>query len=158
MWPNRRQAASPRRGAWYEKSRELAIELKDQPVLGAAAQNIGIVCQEEGEAARERGDESRPAALRGARRSVEESLRIGQSRQNKPAEAESLSELAQIHLLLGDLAAADATPTKPARSTNPSASRTPGRTTTPFPKSPPPAARPLRQRSGSKRADASLAN
>jgi tetratricopeptide (TPR) repeat protein len=94
--------------AWYEKSRELAIELKDQPSLGAAAQNIGIVCQLEGEAARERGDEA--AARRHfeeALRSVQESLRIKQGYNNKPAEAPALSQLAQIHLLLGDLAAAE---------------------------------------------------
>jgi tetratricopeptide (TPR) repeat protein len=94
--------------AWYEKSRELAVQLKDQPGLGQAAQNIGIVCQKEGDAARERGDE--PAARRhyeAARRSVEESLRIAQSQDNKPHEADSLSQLARIHLRLGDLAAAE---------------------------------------------------
>jgi len=94
--------------AWYEKSRELAIQLKDQPGLGQAAQNIGIVCQQEGEAARKRGDEA--AARRHfeeARRSVEESLRIKKSLKNKPAEAGSLSQLARIHLRLGDLAAAE---------------------------------------------------
>ncbi len=94
--------------AWYEKSRELAVQLKDQVGLGQAAQNIGIVCQLEGEAARERGDE--PAARRHfeeARRSVEESLKIKQARGNKPAEASSWSQLAQIHLRLGDLAAAE---------------------------------------------------
>src|SRR5204863_4419729 len=83
--------------AWYEKSRELAVQLKDQPGLGQAAQNIGIVCQQEGEAARERGDE--PAARRhyeAARRSVEESLRIKQFQGNKPSEALALSRLAQI--------------------------------------------------------------
>ncbi len=76
--------------------------------MGQAAQNIGIVCQEEGEAARERGDEA--AARRHfeeARRSVEESLRIRQTQKNKPDEAASLGQLAQIHLLLGDLAAAE---------------------------------------------------
>ncbi len=93
--------------AWYEKSRELAGQLKDQVGLGQAAQNLGIVCQIEGDAARERGDE--PAARRhyeAARQSVEESLRIRQSLGNKPDEAGSLSQLARIHLRLGDLAAA----------------------------------------------------
>ena len=91
----------------YEKSRELAGQLKDQVGLGQAAQNLGIVCQIEGDAARERGDE--PAARRhyeAARQSVEESLRIRQSLGNKPDEAGSLSQLARIHLGLGDLAAA----------------------------------------------------
>jgi hypothetical protein len=94
--------------AWYEKSRELAVQLKNQVGLGQAAQNIGIVWQEEGEAAREQGDE--PAARRHfeeARRFVEESLEIEQARGNKPAEAESWAQLARIHLLLGDLAAAE---------------------------------------------------
>jgi tetratricopeptide (TPR) repeat protein len=94
--------------AWYEKSREVAVQLKDQPCLGQAAQNIGSVCQEEGDAARERGDE--PAARRhyeAARRSVEEGLRIRQSLDNKPDEAASWSQLAQIHLGLGDLTAAE---------------------------------------------------
>jgi tetratricopeptide (TPR) repeat protein len=94
--------------AWYEKSRELASELKDQTGLGQAAQNIGIVYQLEGEAARERGDEA--AARRHfeeALRSVQESLRIKQGSQNKPAEAASLSQLARIHFLLGELAAAE---------------------------------------------------
>ncbi len=94
--------------AWYEKSRELAVQLKDQPGLGQAAQNIGIVWQEEGKAARERGDE--PAARRcfeEARRSVEESLRIRQAQKDKPHEAASWFQLAQIHLRLGDFAAAE---------------------------------------------------
>ncbi len=94
--------------AWYEKSRQLAVDLKDQPGLGGAAQNIGIVCQMEGEAAREQGDE--PAARRSfqaALRSVEESLRIDQDRDNQPGAAISLHSLAHIHLRLNDLAAAE---------------------------------------------------
>ncbi len=94
--------------AWYKKSRELAVRLQDQPGLGAAAQNIGIVCQQEGEAARERGDE--PAArqhFEAARRSIQESLRIRQALKNEPDEAGSLFHLAQIHLLLGDLDTAE---------------------------------------------------
>jgi len=94
--------------AWYEKSRELAVQLQDQPCLGQAAQNIGIVCQREGEAARERGDE--PAArqhFEAARSSVEESLKVWQAQQNKPSEARSLGQLARIHFRLGDLAAAE---------------------------------------------------
>lgn len=94
--------------AWYGKSRELAVQLKDQRSLGAAAQNIGIVCQEEGKVARAQGGEV--AARRHfeeARSSVEESLRIWQAQQNRPREADSLSQLARIHLLLGDLAAAE---------------------------------------------------
>lgn len=94
--------------AWYEKSRELAVQLKDQPSLGAAAHNVGIVWQQEGEAARKRSDE--PAARRHfeeARRSVEEALQIRQVLGNKPTEADSITQLAQIYLLLGDLTAAE---------------------------------------------------
>jgi tetratricopeptide (TPR) repeat protein len=94
--------------AWYEKSRELAVQLKDQAGIGQAAQNIGIVCQQEGEAARARGDE--PTArqhFEAAIRSVEESLKIRQRLGNKPDEADSWGELARIHLLLGDLPAAE---------------------------------------------------
>ena len=94
--------------AWYGKSRELAEQLNNQPSLGGAAQNIGIVCQQEGEAARELGNEA--AARRHfeeARRSVKESLAVWQTQQNKPNEADSLSQLARIHLLLGDLDAAE---------------------------------------------------
>ncbi|HEX3529486.1 MAG TPA: tetratricopeptide repeat protein [Thermoanaerobaculia bacterium] len=94
--------------AWYEKSRELAVQLRDQPSLGYVAGNSGTVWQLEGEAARGRGDE--PAARRcfeEARNSVEESLRIWQAQENKPYEATSRGHLAQIHLRLGDLAAAE---------------------------------------------------
>lgn len=44
--------------AWYEKSREVAVQLKNQVGLAQAAQNIGIVCQGEGEAARKGGHEA----------------------------------------------------------------------------------------------------
>jgi hypothetical protein len=94
--------------AWYEKMRELAVCLKDQRGLGAAAHNIGITCQLEGEAARERGDE--PAAqmhFEEARRSLEESLRVKQGYNNKLDEALTYSQLAEIHLRLGNLATAE---------------------------------------------------
>jgi tetratricopeptide (TPR) repeat protein len=94
--------------AWYEKSRELAVQLKDQVGLFQAAQNIGIGWQLEGEAALERGDE--PVAQRcfeEARHSVEEGLRRLQTLGDKPDEAVSRSQLARIHFRLGDLAAAE---------------------------------------------------
>jgi len=94
--------------AWYEKSRELAVQLKNQTSLGVAAQNIGSVWKQEGEAARERGDE--PAARRyfeEDRRSLEQSLEIKQALGNKPAEAASWFQLAGIYFRLGDLAAAE---------------------------------------------------
>lgn len=94
--------------AWYERSRELAVRLSDQPSLGVAALNLGIVFKREGEAAREGGDE--PTArrhLEEARRSVEQSIRISKDLDDKPSEAGALGALANIHLLLGDLDAAE---------------------------------------------------
>ena len=94
--------------AWYDKSRELAIELNDQSCLGQAAHNIGVVCQKEGEAARQRGDETAARRHLGeALRHVGEGLRIKQAYRNKPDEASALGQLARIHLLLGDLHAAE---------------------------------------------------
>jgi len=95
-------------GAWYRKSRQLAVALQDQPCLGQAAQNIGIVFQDEGVAAREQGDEG-AAKLKflAALDSVQESLQVWQALGNQPYAAASFGQLAQIHLLLGDLAAAE---------------------------------------------------
>lgn len=98
----------PEARAWYEKSRQLAAALSDQRSLGCAAQNLGIVCQHEGEAARAQGDEA--AARRrfaAALASVKESLRIRQALGNPLDEAASLGQLAIIHLHLGDLTAAE---------------------------------------------------
>lgn len=93
---------------WYEKSRELAIKLQDQPGLGQAAQNIGIAWQLEGKAARERSDE--PAAQRHfseASRSLWGGLRVWQALGDKPHEASSWGQLARLHFCLGDLAVAE---------------------------------------------------
>lgn len=63
-------------------------------------QNIGIVCQLEGEAAREQGNE--PAArlsFHAAQRSVEESLRIRPALPNEVDEADLLSQIAQSTLV-----------------------------------------------------------
>jgi tetratricopeptide (TPR) repeat protein len=94
--------------AWSEKSREMAVMLEDEACRAAAAQTMGIISQQEGLAAREEGNE--PAAQRHftkARRFAEESLRIEQALDKKPAQANSWSQLAQIHLLLGDLPSAE---------------------------------------------------
>src|SRR5258708_26257509 len=50
----RKAGRLPEARAWYEKSRELAVQLQDQPCLGQAAHNIVIVCQQESDAARQR--------------------------------------------------------------------------------------------------------
>ena len=94
--------------AWYEKSREIALDLADQPSLSDAAQNIGIVCQDEGEAELKRGDEvAARRHFQDALRSVEESMRIRQAYGNKPDEAASLGQLAKIHFRLGNFAVAE---------------------------------------------------
>ncbi|HEX4952450.1 MAG TPA: CHAT domain-containing protein [Thermoanaerobaculia bacterium] len=93
--------------AWYAKSRELALNLKDQVCLGQAAQNIGVAWQHEGEAARNRSVAAARRHFEEARRSVEESLRVWQTQKDKPHEADSWGQLAQIHLRLGDLLAAE---------------------------------------------------
>jgi tetratricopeptide (TPR) repeat protein len=93
---------------WHEKSHELAVELKNQVGLGLAAQNVGTVWQLEGEAARERGDE--PTARRHfeeAYGSVMKGLHVWQALSDKPREADSWGQLADIYLCLGDLAAAE---------------------------------------------------
>jgi len=92
---------------WYERSRELGRRLGDTACLGQAAQNIGIVCQLEGEAARQRGDEKTARQrFEEAKRSLQESLIAKQELGNDPALALALGQLAQVHLLLGELAEA----------------------------------------------------
>jgi tetratricopeptide (TPR) repeat protein len=94
--------------AWHEKSRQMAVALQDQRGLGAAAQNLGIVCQLEGEAARAQGDEAAARrSFEAALASVEESLRIKKAFGNQPKVAGSLGQLAQVHLRLGNLPAAE---------------------------------------------------
>ena len=90
--------------SWYEKSRELAIELKDRLGMRDAAQNIGVVFQTEGEAARKRGDEG--AARRQfaeARHWAEECRQICHSLEDEPNEAKSLVLMASILMSLGEL-------------------------------------------------------
>lgn len=94
--------------AWYERSRELAVQLKNEVGLGQAAHNIGILWHQEGEAASEMADKL--AARRyfeEARRSVEESLGVWKALNNKPNQAKSLVQLAWIDLRLGNLDSAE---------------------------------------------------
>lgn len=94
--------------AWYERSRELAVRLGDQVGIGQAAQNIGILYQEEGVAARDRGDEqSAERHFQHALLSLHESLRVKQGYGNKPDEASAWSQLARLLLLVDDLGAAE---------------------------------------------------
>jgi len=89
---------------WYERSREIALRLGAVVELAQAAQNIGIVCQEEGQAARAQG--RKPEARRcfeEARQSIQEAVGLMRQLKNEPDEAATLSQLAQVLLLLGDL-------------------------------------------------------
>lgn len=94
--------------AWYERSREIALRRDDAEALGMTAQNLGILCQDEGEAASRCGDE-RTARQRfeEARRLVRESLRAWEAANNEPQAAMSHGQLAQVHLLLGEMAEAE---------------------------------------------------
>jgi tetratricopeptide (TPR) repeat protein len=90
--------------AWYERSHELAERRGDRQAVGAAAQNLGIVCQFEAEAARKRGNEVEANMLfTDAIRFVGENLQINVQDQNEPFQANAHGQLAQIHLLIGNL-------------------------------------------------------
>ena len=90
--------------AWYERSREIARRRGDTRFLDSTAQNIGIVCQLEGEAARQRGDETTARQqFSEAERFLQESLRLKVERQDKPDEARAQTELSRIYLLMGEL-------------------------------------------------------
>lgn len=100
----RKQGRLPEARAWYERSREIARKRGEKQSMGIAAQNIGIVCQLEGEAAREAGDEAVPQRhFREAESSLQESLRLKIEVGNKPFEATAWGQLTQVYLLLGDL-------------------------------------------------------
>lgn len=95
--------------AWYERSREIARRRGDSRSLGDTTQNVAIVCQLEGEVARQRGDEA--TALQRfveAEQFLQESLRMRIDRQDKPGEASSRSELSRVYLLMGELDKAEA--------------------------------------------------
>lgn len=95
--------------AWYERSREIAERRGDARSLGSAAQNIGIVCQLEGESAWQRGDEMTARQwFAEAERSLQEGLRTRIDQQDKPREAESRGQLSQVYLLMGELEKAEA--------------------------------------------------
>jgi tetratricopeptide (TPR) repeat protein len=99
----------PEARAWLERSRELASALNDQESFGIAAHNLGLVYQEEGESARKLGHELVARERLGeAVRAVEEGLAIELDNQNDPGIADSCGQLAQIHLLLDNIAEAEA--------------------------------------------------
>jgi tetratricopeptide (TPR) repeat protein len=94
----------PEARAWYERSREIAQSRGDIEALGGAAQNLGIVCQDEGEAARQRGDEvTARHHFQEAEELLQESLRLSVERDDKPGEAGARGQLAKLCLLTGEL-------------------------------------------------------
>jgi tetratricopeptide (TPR) repeat protein len=89
--------------AWYERSRRLAKQRGDWPMVGVAAHNLGTVCQQEALALRTEGAEDRARDRLGeAARHVEEALRLKLEAEDEPEVADACVQLAQIHLLLGE--------------------------------------------------------
>lgn len=98
------QGRGPEARTWYERSREIARRLGNVQSLAGAAHNIGVVCQQEGEAARRQGREPQARErFEEAKRSLQEGLRLLRQLENKPNEAKSRCQLARVHLLLGEL-------------------------------------------------------
>jgi tetratricopeptide (TPR) repeat protein len=94
---------------WYERARGIARARDDRPALAAIAQDLGSVCQLEGESAREHGDEARAEErLQEAARCVGESLALLLAAPDEPLAAGAGNQLAKIHLLLGELDQAEA--------------------------------------------------
>jgi tetratricopeptide (TPR) repeat protein len=94
----------PEARAWYERSREIAQRRADIEALGGTAQNIGIVCQLEGEAARQHGDEATARHhFQEAERSLRESLHLRVRQDDKPGEAMARGQLARVSLLTGEM-------------------------------------------------------
>jgi tetratricopeptide (TPR) repeat protein len=95
--------------AWYERARDLAQQRNDTTMLGVTAQNLGVVRLYEGEATRQRGDETTARQhFAEAERFLHESLQMELERHNQPGEASSRIQLAQLYGLLGDLEQAEA--------------------------------------------------
>jgi tetratricopeptide (TPR) repeat protein len=94
--------------AWYQRSWEMAKRRGNQRSLGVSAQNLGVVCQLEGEAARKQGNETgAQQCFAEAARFIGESLAIKVENQDEPGMAASHGQLARIYLLLGALDKAD---------------------------------------------------
>jgi tetratricopeptide (TPR) repeat protein len=90
--------------AWFERSRQMAERRGEPTYLGQAAQNIGIICQLEGEAAQARGDKATARQrFEEAAASVQESLRIQEELGNQPDAALAHDTLARIYLRRSDL-------------------------------------------------------
>jgi tetratricopeptide (TPR) repeat protein len=95
--------------AWYMRSREIAQHRGDSSAFRITVHNIGIVCQQEGEAARQRGDEATARQrFAEAERFLHEGLRMSIDQQDKPREAHSRGQLSRVYLLMGELEKAEA--------------------------------------------------
>ncbi|MCL4205449.1 MAG: tetratricopeptide repeat protein [Pirellulaceae bacterium] len=90
--------------AWYERSREIAIRRQDQQSLGRTAQNIGIVCQREGQRLQEQGqEEAARQQFAEAERFLQEAAASDVARGDEVGSAQSQGQLAQLYLLMGQL-------------------------------------------------------
>lgn len=90
--------------AWYERCRDIAQRRDDTRMLGMTAQNLGIVCQDEGKAALQRGGEaSARQRFADAECFLHESLQMEIDRHDRPGEAMSRGQLSKLYLLMGDL-------------------------------------------------------
>lgn len=95
--------------AWYEQARAIAGRREDRQALAAVTQDLGSVCQLEGESLRERGDEARAREwLQEAARFLGECLAVHLATPDEPLAAGACHQLATLHLLLGDLDLAEA--------------------------------------------------
>ncbi len=90
--------------AWYERSDAIAAQRRDKQALGSTAQNLGIVCQFEGEQATRQGDaDAAGRHFAQAELFLLKSLRLGTERGDEPGQAASHDQLGQLSRLMGDL-------------------------------------------------------
>nr|VFK29785.1 MAG: Tetratricopeptide repeat-containing protein [Candidatus Kentron sp. MB]VFK74945.1 MAG: Tetratricopeptide repeat-containing protein [Candidatus Kentron sp. MB] len=91
--------------AWYERCRELAVELKDRRQLAVVAHNLGSFYQY---CAEQKADPAMRAAwLEKGLASVRESLKIKREMQDKPGAAMSYAQLSILYRMSGNLDAAE---------------------------------------------------
>ncbi|MGO9115822.1 MAG: tetratricopeptide repeat protein [Thermoguttaceae bacterium] len=94
--------------AWYSRSREIARSRKDAMSLGVAAQNLGFVCQQEGQAARPAGDETVAARhFAAAEQFLRECLSAWTETGDQPHETSSQGHLGRLYCLIGRLEEAE---------------------------------------------------
>lgn len=102
------QGRIPEARAWFERCGEIAARLRHIEQLGAVAQNIAMGYQLEGEAYRQQGLESEARQrFEEAKSLLRESLRFKQQLDSRFQEVTAWSQLAKVHLLLGELEEAE---------------------------------------------------